>query len=51
MFLFLEKSVVIRPSLISSFNFSCFICLGWKEQFSVILGGDEVKSGKPSPDM
>ncbi|KAI4378343.1 hypothetical protein MLD38_015834 [Melastoma candidum] len=24
---------------------------GWKESFSVILGSDEVKSGKPSPDL
>ncbi|XP_024991144.1 bifunctional riboflavin kinase/FMN phosphatase-like [Cynara cardunculus var. scolymus] len=24
---------------------------GWKEYFSVILGSDEVKSGKPSPDL
>lgn len=24
---------------------------GWKEMFSVILGGDEVKHGKPSPDI
>ncbi|KAI3732107.1 hypothetical protein L1987_63304 [Smallanthus sonchifolius] len=24
---------------------------GWKECFSVILGSDEVKSGKPSPDL
>ncbi|RVW69598.1 Bifunctional riboflavin kinase/FMN phosphatase [Vitis vinifera] len=24
---------------------------GWKEQFSVILGSDQVKSGKPSPDL
>ncbi|GKA49066.1 bifunctional riboflavin kinase/FMN phosphatase-like protein, partial [Tanacetum coccineum] len=23
----------------------------WKEYFSVILGGDQVKSGKPSPDL
>ena len=51
LFLFLEKSVVIHPSHISSFKFSCFLCLGWKEQFLVILGGDQVKSGKPSPDL
>ncbi|KAL7589707.1 hypothetical protein Lser_V15G40612 [Lactuca serriola] len=24
---------------------------GWKEYFSVILGSDQVKSGKPSPDL
>ncbi|XP_008813770.2 bifunctional riboflavin kinase/FMN phosphatase-like isoform X1 [Phoenix dactylifera] len=24
---------------------------GWKESFSVILGGDDVKHGKPSPDI
>lgn len=24
---------------------------GWKERFSVILGSDEVKAGKPAPDM
>ncbi|XP_057814065.2 bifunctional riboflavin kinase/FMN phosphatase isoform X3 [Cryptomeria japonica] len=24
---------------------------GWKEFFSVIIGGDEVKEGKPSPDI
>ncbi|XP_050215002.1 bifunctional riboflavin kinase/FMN phosphatase [Mercurialis annua] len=24
---------------------------GWKESFSVIIGGDEVKSGKPSPEI
>ncbi|XP_030931297.1 bifunctional riboflavin kinase/FMN phosphatase-like [Quercus lobata] len=24
---------------------------GWKEFFSVIIGGDEVASGKPSPDI
>nr|XP_043629729.1 bifunctional riboflavin kinase/FMN phosphatase-like isoform X2 [Erigeron canadensis] len=24
---------------------------GWKEYFSVILGSDDVKSGKPSPDL
>lgn len=24
---------------------------GWKESFSVIIGGDEVRSGKPSPDI
>ncbi|OIT01232.1 PREDICTED: bifunctional riboflavin kinase/FMN phosphatase-like [Nicotiana attenuata] len=24
---------------------------GWKESFSVILGSDQVKSGKPSPDI
>ncbi|KAL0012661.1 hypothetical protein SO802_007769 [Lithocarpus litseifolius] len=24
---------------------------GWKESFSVIIGGDEVASGKPSPDI
>ncbi|GJU75162.1 bifunctional riboflavin kinase/FMN phosphatase, partial [Tanacetum coccineum] len=23
---------------------------GWKESFSVIIGGDEVKEGKPSPE-
>ncbi|GER53033.1 riboflavin kinase [Striga asiatica] len=26
-------------------------CVGWKETFSVIVGGDEVTSGKPSPAM
>jgi beta-phosphoglucomutase-like phosphatase (HAD superfamily) len=25
--------------------------IGWKESFSVIVGGDEVEKGKPSPDM
>ncbi|KAL6990954.1 hypothetical protein U1Q18_009074 [Sarracenia purpurea var. burkii] len=25
--------------------------IGWKESFSVILGGDEVTSGKPSPEI
>ncbi|KAG0490986.1 hypothetical protein HPP92_007849 [Vanilla planifolia] len=25
--------------------------LGWKELFSVIIGGDEVNEGKPSPDI
>lgn len=24
---------------------------GWKQSFSVIIGGDEVKSGKPSPEI
>ncbi|KAI5661845.1 hypothetical protein M9H77_21168 [Catharanthus roseus] len=24
---------------------------GWKERFSVIIGSDEVKAGKPAPDM
>ncbi|XP_024022253.1 bifunctional riboflavin kinase/FMN phosphatase isoform X1 [Morus notabilis] len=24
---------------------------GWKESFSVIIGGDEVRSGKPSPEI
>ncbi|KAF6167634.1 hypothetical protein GIB67_031217 [Kingdonia uniflora] len=24
---------------------------GWKESFSVIIGGDEVRMGKPSPEM
>ncbi|KAK4487025.1 hypothetical protein RD792_006340 [Penstemon davidsonii] len=24
---------------------------GWKERFTVILGSDQVKSGKPSPDI
>ncbi|QHO58817.1 hypothetical protein HN51_013157 [Arachis hypogaea] len=24
---------------------------GWKSSFSVIIGGDEVRTGKPSPDM
>ncbi|XP_059659724.1 bifunctional riboflavin kinase/FMN phosphatase isoform X2 [Cornus florida] len=24
---------------------------GWKESFSVIIGGDEVKAGKPSPEI
>lgn len=24
---------------------------GWKERFSVVLGSDQVKSGKPSPDL
>nr|GFC21418.1 bifunctional riboflavin kinase/FMN phosphatase [Tanacetum cinerariifolium] len=24
---------------------------GWKESFSVIIGGDEVKEGKPSPEI
>jgi beta-phosphoglucomutase-like phosphatase (HAD superfamily) len=24
---------------------------GWKESFSVIVGGDEVEKGKPSPDL
>ncbi|KDP20886.1 hypothetical protein JCGZ_21357 [Jatropha curcas] len=24
---------------------------GWKESFSVIIGGDEVKTGKPSPEI
>ncbi|KAK1556366.1 hypothetical protein Q3G72_003766 [Acer saccharum] len=24
---------------------------GWKESFSVIMGGDEVKMGKPSPEI
>lgn len=24
---------------------------GWKEAFSVIIAGDEVKAGKPSPEM
>ncbi|XP_021828926.1 bifunctional riboflavin kinase/FMN phosphatase-like [Prunus avium] len=24
---------------------------GWKERFSVILGSDQVKAGKPSPDL
>ncbi|XP_021722820.1 bifunctional riboflavin kinase/FMN phosphatase-like isoform X1 [Chenopodium quinoa] len=24
---------------------------GWKELFSAVIGGDEVKSGKPSPDL
>nr|GEZ19358.1 bifunctional riboflavin kinase/FMN phosphatase [Tanacetum cinerariifolium] len=23
----------------------------WKESFSVIIGGDEVKEGKPSPEI
>lgn len=27
-------------------------CLtGWKESFSVVIGGDEVTAGKPSPEM
>lgn len=26
-------------------------CIGWKESFSAIVGGDEVEKGKPSPDM
>ncbi|XP_021865068.1 bifunctional riboflavin kinase/FMN phosphatase-like isoform X4 [Spinacia oleracea] len=24
---------------------------GWKDSFSVVIGGDEVKAGKPSPDL
>lgn len=24
---------------------------GWKESFSAVIGGDEVKAGKPSPDL
>lgn len=24
---------------------------GWKDSFAVIIGGDEVRTGKPSPDM
>lgn len=24
---------------------------GWKNSFSVIIGGDEVRTGKPSPEM
>lgn len=28
-----------------------FTLTGWKQSFSVIIGGDEVKSGKPSPEM
>lgn len=38
-----------------SLIFSCLIYLnidiGWKERFSVILGSDQVKAGKPSPDL
>lgn len=31
---------------------SYYLCyLGWKESFSVIIGGDEVAMGKPSPEM
>lgn len=37
-------------SFIMRLFFSCFI-IGWKESFTVILGSDQVKSGKPSPDM
>ena len=25
--------------------------IGWKESFSVIIGGEEVRMGKPSPEM
>jgi len=25
--------------------------IGWKESFSVIIAGDEVRAGKPSPEM
>lgn len=38
-----------------SLIFSCFIdwflYIGWREWFSVILGSDQVKAGKPSPDL
>ena len=27
------------------------LCVGWKNSFSVIIGGDEVRTGKPSPEM
>lgn len=27
------------------------LCTGWKNSFSVIIGGDEVRTGKPSPEM
>lgn len=25
--------------------------IGWKESFSAAVGGDEVRAGKPSPEM
>lgn len=33
------------------FAYSFFHISGWKESFSVVIGGDEVKAVKPSPDM
>lgn len=40
-------------SYVESFEINFFLTsdVGWKERFTVILGSDEVKSGKPSPDM
>lgn len=28
-----------------------YVFVGWKERFSVVIGSDEVKAGKPAPDM
>lgn len=41
---------VMCLSFLSLFTHS-FPIIGWKESFSVIIGGDEVTSGKPSPEM
>jgi hypothetical protein len=41
---------VLRLSFLSLFT-HYFSIIGWKQSFSVIIGGDEVTSGKPSPEM
>lgn len=43
--------IIIIILVYLSLFFHCYLHLGWKESFSVIIGGDEVKSGKPSPEM
>lgn len=38
-------------SLVVPEHFAHNCIAGWKESFSVVIGGDEVTAGKPSPEM
>ncbi|PWA43815.1 cof protein [Artemisia annua] len=44
-------SAIASNSRTKNVDFKLSSQKGWKEYFSVILGGDQVKSGKPSPDL